>query len=169
MSDAIFANPLVSAIIGGSIVAIISALLARKKMQSEIEIQQLLRAYSLLQEAVAFIGDEDELHNRIWKMDEKSRLEMIDKTGEAVVILDLLGSRKVLKVIRSSQTDIEGKEESMFDITSVQTVLRRHIRDKLGLPTFGIPRQFAIAPARSIGANSESIEPKEKTHRTADS
>jgi hypothetical protein len=168
MSDAIFANPLVSAIIGGSIVAIISAFLARKKMQSEIEIQQLLRAYSLLQEAVAFIGDMDDLHDMLEKMDEKSRFEMIDRTGEAVVILDLLGSREVLKAIRSSNKDVEGKELSMFDITSVQTVLRRHIRKKLGLPTFGIPRQFAIAPARSIGANGDSHEPQETTHRTAD-
>lgn len=56
MPDELLANPLVSAIIGGSIVAFISALLSRRKMQSEIEIQQLLRAYSLLQEAIAFIG-----------------------------------------------------------------------------------------------------------------
>ncbi len=164
MPDAILETPLVSAIIGGVIVAIVSALLARRKMQSEIEIQQLLRAYSLLQEAVAFIGDIDDFHDRLGKMDERSRNEMIDKTGEAVIILDLLGSRDVLRAIRSSKEDLAGTEVSMFDITSVQTVLRRHIRKKLGLPTFGIPRQFAIGSASAI-ATSDIPDGSRETNR----
>lgn len=58
-------GPLVSAIIGGLIVAFVNALLARRKMQSEIEIQQLLSAYGLLLHAIGHLSRRSILYTHL--------------------------------------------------------------------------------------------------------
>jgi hypothetical protein len=140
--DNLFVSSLVPALIGGIIVAIVSALLARRQSQSEIETAQLLEAYNLLQEAVAFVVDE-ESEVSYDDLDNAQKLEMAEKTNGAVVILDLLGSKRILRAIRSAPKSSDPLLRTL-DITLVQGELREHIRRKLGLEVSGIPRVLAI-------------------------
>ena len=146
--DNSFVSAVVPGLIGGTVVAVVAAFLARRQSRSEIETAQLLEAYSLLQDAIAFTADDvDEVS--FADLNDAEKVEMADKLGRAVVILDLLGSKRILRAIRST-TETSDAYLRTFDITLVQGELRQHIRRKLGLSVSGIPNVLAVPTSAAM-------------------
>ena len=137
---------IVSGVVGGVVVALVTAWLAKRQKASEIETIRLLEAYSELQEGILVIGD---VKGGVFDgLSEEEAIDVAARTGRVVAMLDLLGSREVLRAIRL-RGDAEGNFREL-DITATQTALRSHIRKRLGLPVRGIPRQLTIHSRSSL-------------------
>jgi len=144
--EELFATPLVSAVIGGLLVAFINAIFSRRKMQSEIENKYLIRAYHLLQEATVTHGAEEDFKKGITTLTEEKRREMVAKCQEAVLIIDLFGSRKLLRAIREAVIEVPGSQLSGLNISLLRALLRVEIRKRMGITTFAIPQPVPMGP-----------------------